>query len=138
MNTTFSKVPFLAPLAEGQRGYCHGVCPSVNFSFKHFCNHRMDFYQISQGCSLGKLLPDSAGNFNSMKRMDFKGEIYFPFMAYEIFDFFPSKTLAWMNHYHECSVGECLLDFIDLLENMFFFFWGGGGGGGGKGAGQLW
>ena len=56
--------------STGQRpaSYCHGVvsvtCASVNFSFKKLLlrNYGLDFYQISQECSLGGPFSNPSNN----------------------------------------------------------------------------
>ena len=66
-----SKPSFLAPLAEGQRAIVMALCPScvrrpflrasVNSSFKKLLlrNYLLDFYEISQECSLSGPLSNS-------------------------------------------------------------------------------
>ena len=63
--TSFSEFIFLAPLARGKRGLCHGpvsvVCAClracVNFFFKHLLlNYWSNSDEISQECSWGEPL----------------------------------------------------------------------------------
>ena len=68
------KIVFLAPLAKGQRAIVMALCPlcvrpfvclcvraSVNSSFKKLLlrNYWLDFYEISQECSLSGSLSNS-------------------------------------------------------------------------------
>ena len=66
----FIETYFLAPLAKGQRAIVMALCPSsvspsvheaINFAFTKLLlrNYWLDFYQISQECSLGGPLSNS-------------------------------------------------------------------------------